>query len=138
MGETLVHRWFEEVWNKGSEQAIYEMFAEDGIAHSPTDENGNEIKGPAQFAAFHQNFRAAFPNIQVTVEETVTEGDKIAALCSVTGTHTGDGIGYAATHKPVQFSGLTMVRIKDGKIIEAWNHFDFMKLYQQIDAVAFK
>lgn len=136
--ETFLHRWFEEVWNKGREEAIFEMFHEDGIAHGLTDENGNELRGNANFAAFYKNFRAAFPDIHITVEETVKEGEKIAVLCKVTGTHDGDGIGFAATNKPVEFYGLCMVKMRDGKIAEAWNEFDFMKMFQQIDVVAFK
>lgn len=136
--ETFLHCWFEEVWNKGREEAIFEMFHEDGIAHGLTDENGNELRGPAHFSAFHRNFRAAFPDIKITVEETVAEGDKIVALCRVTGTHDDDELGFAATKKPVEITGLCLIKLKDGKISEAWNHFDFMNLYQQLDVVAFK
>lgn len=138
MAESFLQRWFDEVWNKGNETAVFEMFDENGIAHGLTDENGNELRGPENFVAFHRNFRAAFPDIRITLEETVTEGDKIAGLCKVSATHSGDNLGFAATNKPIEFSGMTMVKVKDGKIIEAWNHFDFMNLYQQLDAVAFK
>ena len=136
--ETFLHRWFEEVWNNGREEAIFEMLDENVVGHGLTDENGNEIRGAANFAAFHKNFRAAFPDIKITVEETVTEGDKIAGLCKVKATHEGDHLGFAATKKPIEISGLILVKLKDGKIVEAWNHFDFMKLYQQLDVVSFK
>lgn len=130
--ETLVHRWFNEVWNKGRADAIDEMFDCEGIAHGLTDQSGSELCGPEGFKPFFQSFRNAFPDIQVTVEDTVIEGDKIAARCTVRGTHAGEGIGLAATGMPVQFSGICIVRVKDGKIIEAWNNFDFMGMFQQL------
>jgi predicted ester cyclase len=133
--ETLLHRWFEEVWNKGREEAIDEMFAEDGIAHGLNDSEGNPIRGCEGFKALQRNFRKAFPNLKITIEETVSEGDKIAAVCKVTAIHEGEGIGVAPTNQPIDFTGLTIVKIKDGKIIEAWNEFDFMKMYSQVGAL---
>ncbi len=64
----------------------------------------------------------------------IAEGDKVAARCSVRDKHTGDHLGVAASNAPVEFTGITIARIKDGKIVEAWNNFDFMKMFQQIDA----
>jgi len=65
----------------------------------------------------------------------IAEGDLVAARCSVRGKHTGDHLGFAASDSPVEFTGITIVRIKDGKIVEAWNNFDFMKMYKQIGAL---
>lgn len=131
----LLHRWFEEVWNKGRAEAIDEMFAEDGIAHGLADETGAQLRGPAGFKEFHQKFRGAFPDIVVTVEDTVAEGDKVAARCSVRAKHTGDHLGFAATQKPMEITGMTFVRIRDGKIVEGWNNFDFMSMYKQLGAL---
>jgi steroid delta-isomerase-like uncharacterized protein len=133
--KALVRRWFEEVWNKGRAEAIAEMFAADGIAHGLSDDAGNPLKGPADFKPFHETFRGAFPDIEVIVEDTIAEGDRVAARCSVRGKHAGDHLGVAATNAPVDFSGISIVRIKDGKIVEAWNNFDFMKMNQQIGAI---
>jgi steroid delta-isomerase-like uncharacterized protein len=133
--KTLAHHWFEEVWNKGRADAIDEMFADEGVAHGLTDAGGNELCGPANFKLFFHSFRNAFPDIQVTVEETVAEGDKLAARCTVRGTHRGEGIGFAATNTPVEFTGMCLLRIKDGKIVEAWNNFDFMSMFQQVGAI---
>ena len=104
---TLIHRWFEEVWNKGRAEAMDEMFDCDGIAHGLTDESGNELCGPEGFKPFFQSFRNAFPDIEVIVEDTVVEGDKIAARCTVKGTHAGEGIGLAATNRRVEFTGMS-------------------------------
>src|SRR5882724_2004162 len=83
VNKELLHRWFEEVWNKGRTAAIHEMFAEDGIAHGLSDESGAPLRGPKHFETFHAKFREAFPDIIVTVEDTIAEGDKVAlvAVC---------------------------------------------------------
>lgn len=130
--ETLLHRWFEEVWNNKSEEAIDEMFAEDGIANGLNDADGNPLRGPEAFKTLQRAFIAAYPDLNITVEDTITEGNKIAARCTVRATHAGEGLGMTPTNQPIEFTGLTIVQIRDGKIIEAWNEFDFMKMYQQI------
>lgn len=129
---SVMHRWFEEVWNKGREEAIDEMFADEGIAHGLVDENGEELRGPTGFKPFFRKFRDAFPDIHITIEDCVCEGDKTAARCRVTAKHTGEGLGIAATGNPVEFTGICIVRVKDGKIVEAWNNFDFMSLNKQV------
>ena len=130
--KALVRRWFEEVWNKGRSEAIEEMFAEDGIAHGLSDDPAASMKGPRDYRPFYETFRGAFPNIVVNIEDMVAEGDKVAARCSVTGKHTGDNLGFAATNTGVDFTGITIVRISDGKIVEAWNNFDFMRMNRQL------
>ena len=131
----LIHRWFEEVWNKGRAEAIDELFAADGIANGLADEQGAPLRGPSGFKPFFQKFREAFPDIEVIVEDTVAEGDKLAARCLVRATHKGDSLGVAATNQPVEFTGICIVRIKDGQIVEAWNNFDFMSMSRQINAI---
>ena len=132
---SLVRRWFQEVWNGGRAEAIDEMFDEEGVAHGLADESGAPCRGPAHFRVFHQRFREAFPDIEVVVEDTVSEGDKVAARCTVRGRHRGDSLGFKATDSPVEFTGMTFVRISDGKIAEAWNNFDFMSMFQQLGAL---
>ena len=73
--------------------------------------------------------------MEVIVEDQIAEGDLVATRCSVRGKHTGDSLGFAATHSPVEFSGITITRISDGKIVEAWNNFDFMKMYRQLGTI---
>jgi len=131
----VMHRWFEEVWNKGRESAIDEMFAAEGVAHGLVDENGEELRGPSGFKPFFHKFREAFPDIQVTVEDCIGEGDRAAARCRVRATHAGDSLGVAATNNAVEFDGLCIVRVRDGQIVEAWNNFDFMSMSQQLNAI---
>lgn len=136
--KALFRRWFEEVWNQGRAEAIDELFAEDGIAHGLAGAGGEELRGPAGFREFHRSFREAFPDIRVTVEDEIVEGDKVAVRCSVRGTHRSASLGFASTDRPVIFEGMCIVRIRDGQIVEAWNSFDFMTMYQQLGVMEMK
>jgi predicted ester cyclase len=93
---------------------------EDAIAHGLTDE-----RGPAAFKTFYENFQKQFSNIHVEVQEVISEDDMEVSRTMVKATE-------IATGKPVMFSGLCMTQIKDGKIAEAWNHYDFLSMYQQL------
>ena len=133
--KAIVRRWFEEVWNKGRAEAIDEMLAADGVIHGLSDDPENPMRSPDDFKPFHTTFRGAFPNINVVVEDLVAEGDKVAVRCSVRGKHTGDHLGVTASNVAVEFDGIAIVRIEDGKIVEAWNNFDFLKMNKQIGAI---
>ena len=133
--KALMRRWFEEVWNKGRADAIAEMLAEDAVVHGLSDDVANPLRGPEGFLPFHAQFRDAFPNIEVVVEDQIAEGDLVATRCVVRGKHEGDGLGFKATQAPVEFTGMAITRIKDGKIVDAWNNFDFMKMYRQLGAI---
>jgi predicted ester cyclase len=119
--ETVLHRWFEEVWNQGRESSIDELMADGALIH-----------GAADFKPFHRQFRAAFPDMRITVEDMLVDGDKLAARCSVTATHTGPGIMSGPTNKAVSITGICIARVANGKIAEGWNNFDFLSLYQQL------
>jgi steroid delta-isomerase-like uncharacterized protein len=133
--KALMRRWFEEVWNKGRAEAIAEMLAEDAVVQGLSDDAAIPLRGPEGFLPFHAQFRDAFPNIEVVVEDQIAEGDLVATRCSVRGKHEGDSLGFKATQAPVEFTGMAITRIKDGKIVEAWNNFDFMKMYKQLGAI---
>lgn len=133
--KALVRRWFEEVWNKGRAEAIEEMLDAEGVAHGLASEGGGSLRGPAEFLPFHERFRAAFPDITVEVLETIAEGDLVAARCAVRGSHQADTLGFAPTQRPVEFEGISIVRVRHGKIVEAWNQFDFMRMFEQLGAL---
>jgi steroid delta-isomerase-like uncharacterized protein len=129
--QTILHRWMEEVWNKGRLDAIDEMLASDVVIHGI---GGEAIHGPENYRPFIESVHNTFSPIEVVVEDAVEQGDTIVARCTVRGTHTGDGIGVAPTGRRVEFSGMTMVKVKDGKMVEVWNNFDFASMQQQIGA----
>ena len=124
--------WFERVWNQGSEAAIDELLAPDALMHGLAGPDGKPIRGPEGFKPFYRTFHGAFPDIRITVERAVEEGDMVAVHCRVVGTHRGEGLPVAPTRKPIELWGMAMARVRDGRIVEAWNAYDFMTLYQQV------
>ncbi len=130
--EEIVREWFEEVWNKGDERAIDRLFAEDGVAHGLFDASGNEIVGPAGFRPLVQLMRGALHDLQVTVEDVIVAEDRAAARFVVRAVHCGDTLGFPATGRSVEFTGMTFIRVKDGKIAEGWNNVDFAAMHEQL------
>ena len=131
----LIRRWFEEVWNQGRADAVRELLADDAVVHGLSEDAANPLRGPEGFLPFHAQFREAFPNIEVVVEDTIAEGDRVVVRCSVRGKHEGDSLGFKSTGTTAEFGGIAIARIKNGKFVEAWNNFDFMKMYKQLGAL---
>ena len=125
-------RWFDEVWNKGRVDAIDEMLTADVIVHGV----GPDLVGPEGFKPFHRAYRDAFPDVTIHVDLLVAEGDLVAGSWHATGTHKGDGLGFAATGRPAQFSGMTIMRFANGKLAEGWNSFDQLGMLQQLGIVS--
>ncbi len=136
----LVTKWYEEVWNKKREDAIDELLAKDCITHGLVDDAGNEIVGPEKFKELHRKFVRSFPDVSITVEDMVSEGDKVAARATVRLSHTGENFHVSAekslapSGKIIEFSGLTITTIRNGQIAEGWNSFDFLRLYTELGA----
>jgi steroid delta-isomerase-like uncharacterized protein len=127
----LVVRWFEEVWNKGRAGAIDEMI----LPHTRVHGLSPQPLGPDQFKQFYAGFRQAFPDITITVDGMVAEGDMVAARFSARGTHRADTLGFAATNRPAQFTGMVFVRVENGKLVEGWNCFDRLGMIEQLGMV---
>ncbi len=130
----LIWRWFDEVWNQGRFETIHELMATDAVG---TGQAGPDavIRGPKEFEAFAQKLRAAFPDIHVTIEDAFGDGDKVAARWSATMTHRGDGLGIPASGKRVCITGISIVRIVNGQIVEGWDNWDQMTMMREIGAV---
>jgi predicted ester cyclase len=125
---TLIRAWFREVWDEGSEEAIDRLLAPHTRMYGLA---GAEIVGPEQFKPYFRTMRAAFGDLEIKVLRTLVEGDTVAAHCRVTARHIGESLG-APTGNPVQFEGMTIVRAENGKLVEGWNCFDFLSMYQQL------
>jgi steroid delta-isomerase-like uncharacterized protein len=130
--KNLVRRWFEEVWNQGRLAAIPEMYHETGRAHGFPDPD-SVISGPQEFAENCRSFRDAFPDVRITVDDLVAEGDKVAARWTATMTHTGDGLGFPATSKKVRVAGSSFLVCGNGKILEGWNYMDLTRMRLQLE-----
>jgi steroid delta-isomerase-like uncharacterized protein len=129
--KNLVRRWFEEVWNNGRISAVAEMFHPSGRAYGFPDPDA-VVTSPADFAELCNTFRETFPDIHVSVDDVVAEGDKVAVRWTATMTHTGDGLGFPATSKKVNLSGSSFLICGNGQILEGWNHMDLTRMRLQL------
>ncbi|HMQ05237.1 MAG TPA: ester cyclase [Pyrinomonadaceae bacterium] len=131
-GTTLLHRWFEEVWNQKRTSAIYEMMTEETIIHGLSGPGGPPVLGASDFEKFHSTFVSAFPDVHVEVFDVVSEGNKMACRFTVTGRQMGDLPEITATNKKVLFDGTGVCTVADGKFTEVWNVIDFPKMHYDL------
>jgi predicted ester cyclase len=127
--EAIVRSWFQDGWDEGNEAAIDRLMAPDAVVHGLA---ACSMRGPAGFKPYFRAMRAALGDLEIEVTQTVTEGDRVAAHCRVVARHVGDALGAPATNTPVTFTGVAIARVRDGQIVEGWNNFDFLSMYQQI------
>jgi predicted ester cyclase len=124
----LAKRWFEEVWNKGRREAIPEILAPDAEIR----ESGEIVKGPEGFYPFFDRMQAAFSEIHVTFQDAIAEADMVCLRWSCSMKHTGSGLGIAPTQKTLATTGMTMVRVANGRFVAGWQNWDMLGLMQQM------
>ena len=130
--KALVRRFYEEVWGRGNLDAADDIFAADYVRHDLRP--GNASAGPEGQKRIAADFRAAFPDLRMTIDLMVAEGDLVAARWTTEGTNTGAWGDVPPTGKPVRFSGVNIFRIQHGKVVELWNHRDDLGVMQQLVA----
>ena len=123
-----IRRMVEEIWNKGNLAIIPELYTPDYVFH----QSGGDIQGPEGIKQLMTMARNAFPDIQMTIEDMVAEGDKVAWRYTITGTHKGEYLGIAPTGKRITASTIIISRCVDGKEVEAWPSSDRLAMYQQL------
>jgi len=132
--KNVVRRLFEEVWNKGNLAVADELFADNYSHHdSSTPEFG---RGPESEKKRATLYRTAFPDVRLTVEDIIAEGETVTARWSCKGTHKGGLSGIAPTGKQFTISGISIARFTNGKMIEGWVNWDALGLMQQLGIVA--
>jgi steroid delta-isomerase-like uncharacterized protein len=113
----IARRWFEEVWNQRREETIDELVTDDSLCFT---DNG-VIRGAQQFREqMYLPFINAFPDIRVNVEEIICQDDKVVVRWTASGSHSGNGLGFAGTGRPALFRGLTWIEVRDGKFAQGW------------------
>lgn len=130
--KALVRRFYEEVWDAGNVDVAIEIFADDYERHDLRP--GQAAPGGAGQATIAGEFRAAFPDLRMRVDLLLAEGDLVAARWTTEGTNTGSWGGRPPTGRHVTFAGVNIFRIRDGKVVELWNHRDDLGLMEQLGA----
>ena len=129
--KTIMRRMVEEIWNQGKLDAADELFAADAT----TPDLAFLPPGPAGVKMVAQMFLSAFPDLHMTIDRIVAEGDLVVGHFTETATHKGEFMGVPATGKPVSFKEMGILQIANGKIVKSWYSLDQFGLMQQIGAI---
>jgi len=129
--KAIYRRFIEEGFNKGNLNVLDEVLSPDYVYHDAPPGTPTGREGVKQVVS---TYRGAFPDLKITIEDQAAEGDKVSSRTTMRGTHQGTLTGISPTRKHVEVPGLTMVRIKGGKIAESWVENDVVSLYQQLGA----
>jgi steroid delta-isomerase-like uncharacterized protein len=128
---TLMRRWFDEIWNKAMIESVDELLAEDALLWG-IGRPDQSSRGGAEFKEFYHRQRSATPDVNITLDQVVQEGDTAFARWTATMTHTGDGFGVAPTNKTITLCGMSACRASNGKIVEGWNNWDQVGMARQL------
>ena len=126
----FIQVYTEDYWNKHNIAAFENYFTADFIVHfADGDLNGEQYKGLCQA------YFAAFPDLHITTDELIAEGDKVVKVWTANSTNKGDFMGIPATGKRIVIKGIEMFRISDGKIAELWASMDNLGMMQQLGVI---
>lgn len=128
----LARRWFDEVWNHRRDATVHELLHPEAVGHL----EGLVCRGVPEFLAARSFILSAFPDIRMTVDDTVAQGNVVVVRWSVQGTHRGDFLGIAATNEPVKFRGMTWLRFANGRIVEGWDAWNQGRLVTELQGLA--
>ena len=131
--KSIPQRLIEEVYNQGRLDAVYELVAGEYVGHDPS--LPEDIAGATAERELAAAYRAAFPDLKITIEEQLAEDDRVVTRWTARGTHTGDLWRIPGTGKEVRVSGTSVDRIQNGRIIESWVNWDALGLMQQLGVV---
>lgn len=132
--KTISRRMFDEVWSGGNLNVIDELVAPDATGHDPA--NPDVPPGPEGVRRLVTMYRSAFPDLRLTVEDQIAEGDKVTTRWTARGTQQGDLPGVPATGRQGTITGISIDRIEGDKIRETWTNWDTLGLLQQLGVVA--
>ena len=122
-----------DVWSTGEVDRLDSLVSPDVVHHDPYDPHGDQ--GLAGMKRTIELNRTAFPDMRLTVEDQVAEGDKVVTRWRGQMTHLGELGGVEPSGKQVTISGMTIDRFEDGRIVEAWRSMDTLGLLRGIGAV---
>jgi predicted ester cyclase len=126
-----VRRWFEEAYR--DDTVADELVAPDYVGRFPPNP---DVRGREAIKQFNRETVTAFPDLQLTLDELIAEGDKVVVRWAMRGTHLGElRGGIAPTGKAFTVTGTTTNRVADGRVAEAWGNIDLLGLMLQLGLV---
>ena len=130
----IVRRWNEEIWCKGNMDAIDVLLSKDFIFNYPPPgvEPSREV-----YKQVVKSYFEGFPDFKSAIDDMLAEGDKVVVRWKGRGTHTGEFMEIPPTGKHVTVTGLSIIHVLDGKIIEEWTEMDNLGALQQLGVIEF-
>ncbi|MFN0072986.1 MAG: ester cyclase [Chloroflexota bacterium] len=125
--KTLIRRFYDQVWNTGEFWAADDLVAPTYVRHGP-----QEIHGRDGIREVVGGIRAAFPDLFITIEDLIAEGDRVAVRWHAYGTHRGEFRGCPPTGRAIQVMGITVSRFANAQIVEEWAQWDTSGLMNQL------
>jgi len=118
-----------EIVNQHNPDLIEEFYAPDFVWHEPD----RDVQGYEQAKQFVSSFFKGFPNINITVDDVIAEGDQAVSRYTIRGTHQGETEEFGPpTNRQMELKGITIHRFEDGKIVEEWEAYDNLSVLQQL------
>jgi len=130
--KSIVRRWIEEGWNKHNLAVIDEVYAPNFVQHEPEPQT---VKSSEDLKQYVGTYLTAFPDLQLSIEDLIAEGDKVVWRFVSNGTHTGPFMGIPATGKKGVITGIVIFRLENSRIAEAWLNIDALGLLQQLGVI---
>jgi steroid delta-isomerase-like uncharacterized protein len=132
--KALSRRLFREFWDQKNLAVADELLAADHTDHTPGSPPGLP-PGPEGIKQFASVYFTAFPDLRVTIEDQVAEGERVVTRWTSYGTNSGSLFGMPATNRSATITGITIDRFAGGKIVETWTNFDNLGMLQQLGVV---
>lgn len=132
--KSLIRRFYEEVANKGNMAVVDELIADEYVVHG-VPARAEAPPGPEGDKQIFTMYRTAFPDLRFTFEDQIAEGDKVVTRLTIRGTHQGEFMGIAPTNRPITVTGVSIVRIAGGKLVEGWVNIDMLGMMRQLGVV---
>jgi predicted ester cyclase len=129
--KALARRVTEEGLNHQNPALVDDLCAPAFVFHNAS----RTIQGLPAYKHFLSKFFAAFPDAHFTTEDLIAEGDTVAVRRTFRGTHTGSLMGIPPTGRQVTITDIAILRVANGKFVEAWNNTDELGLLQQLGVI---
>lgn len=131
--KAISRRIVDELFNEGRLEATDEIVTPDFIGHDSA--SPEPILGPEGLKRNVEGYRTAFPDVQLSIDDEIAEGDRVVTRWTARGTHQAELLGIPATGKQATVTGMTIDRIVEGRIVESWTNWDTLGLLQQLGAL---
>jgi predicted ester cyclase len=132
--KTTARRILEEAFGKGDLKVIDQCIASSHVDHDPANPPSMP-NGPAGIKMIVQTYRGAYPDLRMTIDDQIAEGDRVVTRWTARGTHQGPLGEIAPTGRKVTVTGITIDRLLGGKIAESWTTWDYAGMLQQLGAM---